>query len=174
MAGLVRKKVTVRGKKGTYQRSVMVRAGEAVKRTASKVAKFVDRHKGKIAAGVGAAALGAGALALAHKRGHIDLHGMASNLKELGRSAGGALKARAGGLSDRAKDAVGRARGGLSAARIDVRKSLDEGRVAAAMQYEGRRGAGRGRAFSAADAVKAGVATAVESLRGRRKARGGK
>lgn len=61
MAGLVRKKVTVRSKKGkTYQRSVMVRAGEAVKR----VGRFIGKHKGKIALGVGAAALGAGAIAL--------------------------------------------------------------------------------------------------------------
>lgn len=108
MAGLVRKKITVRGKKGTYQRSVMVRAGEAVKRTAGKVAKFVGKHKGKIAAGVGAAALTAGALALAHKRGHIDLRGVAGNAKELARSAGGALKARAGSAASAAKGAAGR------------------------------------------------------------------
>lgn len=109
MAGLVRKKVTVRGKKGTYQRSVMVRAGEAVKRTAGKVAKFVGKHKGKIAAGVGAAALGAGALALAHKRGHIDLHGMASNIKEIKRSISGAVRGAAGRGAFRAAGAVDRA-----------------------------------------------------------------
>ena len=66
MAGLVRKKVTVRGKSGkTFQRSVMVRAGEAVKRTAGKVGRFVNKHKGKIA---GAAAL-AGAAYLGIKHG---------------------------------------------------------------------------------------------------------
>lgn len=65
MAGLVRKKITVRGKKGTYQRSVMVRAGEAVRRTAGKVGRFVNKHKGKIA---GAAAL-AGAAYLGIKHG---------------------------------------------------------------------------------------------------------
>ena len=60
MAGLVRKKVTVRSKKGkTYQRSVMVRAGEAVKR----VGQFVSKHKGKIAAGAIATA---GMVAAAH------------------------------------------------------------------------------------------------------------
>ena len=59
MAGLVRKKITVRGKSGkTFQRSVMVRAGEAVKRTAGKVGRFVNKHKGKIA---GAAALASAA-----------------------------------------------------------------------------------------------------------------
>ena len=63
---LTRKKITVRGKNGkTFQRSVMVRAGEAVKRTAGKVAKFVGKHKGKIA---GAAAL-IGGVALAARHG---------------------------------------------------------------------------------------------------------
>lgn len=61
MAGLTRKKVKVRSKSGkVYQRSVMVRAGDAVKR----VGRFVSKHKGKIALGVGAAAIGAGAIAL--------------------------------------------------------------------------------------------------------------
>lgn len=63
MSGLTKKKVTVRTKRGkTYQRSVMVRAGEAVRRAGS----FLNRHKGKIALGVGALALAGGAAAL-HK-----------------------------------------------------------------------------------------------------------
>ena len=118
MAGLTRKKVTVRTKRGkTYQRSVMVRAGEAVRRAGS----FLNRHKGKIAAGVGAAALGAGALALAHKRGHIDLHGMASNIKEIKRSISGAVRGAAGraafksaGHADAAIKAVGTRTGNLA------------------------------------------------------------
>lgn len=60
---LTRKKVTVRGKNGkTFQRSVMVRAGDAIKRTAGKVGSFLNKHKGKIA--VGAALAGGAALAL--------------------------------------------------------------------------------------------------------------
>ena len=56
MSGLTRKKVTVKGKRGTYQRSVMVRAGEKVKR-------FVSKHKGKIAVAAGAAVVGLGVAA---------------------------------------------------------------------------------------------------------------
>lgn len=66
--GLTRKKITVRSKQGkTYQRSVMVRAGESIKRTAGAVGRFVNKHKGKIVAG---AAVGGLALAatIAHKR----------------------------------------------------------------------------------------------------------
>lgn len=63
-AGLTRKKVQVRLKSGkTIQRSMMVRAGDAVKSGVKRVGGFVNRHKGKIA---GAAAL-AGAAYLGHK-----------------------------------------------------------------------------------------------------------
>jgi Flp pilus assembly CpaF family ATPase len=45
MAGLVRKKVTVRSKRGkTYQRSVMVRAGAAVNRTIGRVQDAMNRR----------------------------------------------------------------------------------------------------------------------------------
>ena len=48
--GLSRKKITVKGKSGkTYQRSVMVRAGEAIKRTGQRVGRFMNKHKGKLA-----------------------------------------------------------------------------------------------------------------------------
>lgn len=64
MSGLTRKKIKVRSKSGkTYQRSVLVRAGE-------KVGRFVNKHKGKIAIAAGAAVVGGLALAshMAHKR----------------------------------------------------------------------------------------------------------
>ena len=57
--GLTRKKITVKGKRGTYQRSVMVRADEAVKRAAGMVGRFANKHKGKLAV---AGALVAGAV----------------------------------------------------------------------------------------------------------------
>jgi hypothetical protein len=62
MSGLTRRKVTVKGKRGTYQRSVMVKAGE-------KMRRFLGAHKKKIAV-AGAVAL-AGGLAYAHHRAGV-------------------------------------------------------------------------------------------------------
>lgn len=77
-AGLVQKKVNVRTKKGkTVQRSMWVRAQGAAK----GVARFVGRHKGKIAAG---AALVGGAALAAHHRGSIAgaARGLHAGLKQ--------------------------------------------------------------------------------------------
>ncbi len=69
--GLTRKKITVKGKRGTYQRSVMVRAGEAVKRTGQRVGRFVNKHKGKLAV-AGAVLVGAAVAGhFAHSR-HVS------------------------------------------------------------------------------------------------------
>lgn len=68
MSGLVRRKITVKNRKGkTYQRSVMVRAGAAVR----KAGRFLNKHKGKIA---GAVALTAAAAYGLHR---LDKHGAA-------------------------------------------------------------------------------------------------
>lgn len=66
MSGLTRKKIKVRSKSGkTYQRSVLVRAGE-------KVGRFVNKHKGKIAI-AGAALVGAAVAGhFAHSRRVAD------------------------------------------------------------------------------------------------------
>lgn len=51
MAGLTRKKISVKSKSGkVYQRSVMVRAGQAVKRVAGRVKQNLAKHSGKIGA----------------------------------------------------------------------------------------------------------------------------
>lgn len=86
MAGLTRKKVKVRSKSGkTYQRSVMVRAGSAVKRVGS----FLNRNKGRIAAG--AAVIGLGALAAHHGiKNASAIHGTFTSL----RAAAGSMKDR--------------------------------------------------------------------------------
>lgn len=61
MSGLTRKKIKVRSKSGkTYQRSVMVRAGESVKR-------FVSKHKRKLVAGAVVGGIGLAA-AISAKR----------------------------------------------------------------------------------------------------------
>ena len=118
MAGLVRKKITVRGKSGkTFQRSVMVRAGEAVKRTASKVGKFVGRHKGKIAA---AAAISAGLLAARHG-GQI-----AGAAKGLAAGIRGHLRlrrdAKAAGMSVERGDLTSRVKSAVAAGRFEGRR----------------------------------------------------
>lgn len=72
MSGLTRKKIKVRSKSGkTYQRSVMVRAGDAIKRTGQRVGRFVNKHKGKLAV-AGAVLVGAAVAGhFAHSR-HIS------------------------------------------------------------------------------------------------------
>ncbi len=114
MAGLVRKKVTVRGKSGkTFQRSVMVRAGEAVKRTAGKVGKFVSKHKGKIA---GAAAL-AGAAYLGIKHG--------SKIAGAARGVGAALNAQRHWDGDKKLTLRERARGVAQSAKLGAAMNAD-------------------------------------------------
>lgn len=147
---LIRKKITVRGKSGkTFQRSVMVRAGEAVKRTAGRVGRFVNKHKGKIAAVAGAAAL-AGGLAYAHKKGHINLGGMASNARHAAGTAAGAAKAGASRVAGAARSAAEGVRArhaeGMSKARSGVRAASHPDR-------EGQ-GKSRGRVAQAVAAVK--------------------
>lgn len=121
---LIRKKITVRGKSGkTFQRSVMVRAGEAVKRTAGKVAKFVGKHKGRLAAG--AAVIGAGAVAAHYGIKHANqIHGAAKGLHS----------AISGHMAERREaKASGRtmAKGGLmSSIRSQVASGREAGRAA--------------------------------------------
>jgi hypothetical protein len=161
MAGLVRKKVTVRGKSGkTFQRSVMVRAGETVKRTAGKVGKFVSKHKGKIAA---AAAIGAGLLAARHG-GQIAgaARGLAAGIKghlQMRKDAKAAgMSVERGDLAHRVKSAV--AEGRQSGRREDNRRMSELSR---------RSGAGALRsdvsnAMSAGRAERAGGGTRRSAL----------
>ena len=125
---LTRKKITVRGKSGkTFQRSVMVRAGEAVKRTAGKVAKFVGKHKGKIAAGVAlAGAAGIGLALNRHKlAGAARGVGLALNAQKHSgdklslreRARGISLGARAGAASNADMDKGARHHLGAAAVR---------------------------------------------------------
>ncbi|TXH16105.1 MAG: hypothetical protein E6R03_06145 [Hyphomicrobiaceae bacterium] len=65
---LTRRQITVRTKRGkSYKRSMLVRAGEQVRR-------FVSKHKGKLAVGAGVAALGLGAYALHSQRKSVAEH----------------------------------------------------------------------------------------------------
>lgn len=105
-AGLVQKKVSVKGKKGTYQRTVMVRSGEAkksVRRSAAPqmTAGQVLRKHGLGIAGRGAVTgLGAAAGTVA---GHIAgrkigaKHGSAYSGGEIGQHVGGFLGGRLAG-----------------------------------------------------------------------------
>lgn len=63
-AGLTRKKITVHGRKGAFQRSVMVRSGAKKPGLVRRVAGFINKHQGKIAAGL---AIGTGAALLHHR-----------------------------------------------------------------------------------------------------------
>lgn len=177
---LTRKKITVRGKNGkTFQRSVMVRAGEAVKRTAGRVGRFVNKHKGKIAAVAGAAAL-AGGLAYAHKKGHINLGGMASNARHAAGTAAGAAKAGASRVASAVRGAPAAAKArhaeGMARARTGVKvashpdnasRGKSTGRVAQAVaavkgyaRGVGATGAARGAASAVRDAASRGAANA--------------
>lgn len=94
-AGLKKITKTVRGKKGAVKRSYWVKAKDAAK----GVGGFLNRHKGKIAAGVGLAAAGYGA----YKGHQLFKAGSA-----LGMTRGATLKAAASGLKERAKGAAER------------------------------------------------------------------
>lgn len=172
---LTRKKITVRGKSGkTFQRSVMVRAGEAVKRTAKKVAGFVGKHKGKIA---GAAALAGAAYLGVRHRSQIGglakgLHTGLKNLHELHTAAKGAGMrvdgatarhivgkavgehrelgrtrddVRVGNQKDRASAAVGRAKSTLQGMRHDAGKAREGYSLARATGSSRREAAGLAR-----------------------------
>lgn len=153
---LTKKKITVRGKSGkTFQRSVMVRAGEAVKRTAGKVAKFVGKHKGKIAGAAalaGAAYLGArhgGQIAGAAKGLHSAISGHMAERRE----------AKASGRS-MAKGSLGNAvRRQVSAGR-DSGREADNARMSSA---KSRAGAAAFRGAGAIDRAGAAVHGAASS-----------
>lgn len=170
---LTRKKITVRGKSGkTFQRSVMVRAGEAVKRTAGRVGRFVNKHKGKIAAVAGAAAL-AGGLAYAHKKGHINLGGMASNA----RHAAGSIANAAKGAAGRAPGAVKRAAESVAAAHSRGVDKARSGAKAAAHPDRAGQGHSTGRVAQAVGAVRGyaqgvGAMNAARSVAGAAKSAG--
>lgn len=133
---LTKKKITVRGKNGkTFQRSVMVRAGEAVKRTAGKVAKFVGKHKGKIA---GAAALAGAAYLGVRHRGAIAgiAHGLKAAHAERARLHAGAKETGVAVRPEHVRNAAGKkldAHFELGRARDDIRagKRSDAARGAA-------------------------------------------
>ncbi len=98
-AGLRKVTKSVKGKKGTVQRSYWVKASSAVKGAAKSAGKFIGKHKGKIAAGAGLA-LGAAA---AYKGAKF-----VKGYRGMGMSHGDAAKAVFGGLKDRAKGAAER------------------------------------------------------------------
>lgn len=98
-AGLRKVTKSVKGKKGTVQRSYWVKASGAVKGAAKSAGKFIGKHKGKIAAGAGLA-LGAAA---AYKGAKF-----VKGYRGMGMSHGDAAKAVFGGLKDRAKGAAER------------------------------------------------------------------
>ena len=154
MAGLTRKKVKVRSKSGkVYQRSVMVRAGDAVKR----VGRFVSKHKGTIAAGAAAAALAGGAIALNRHKilGAGRGAGLALNAWRHGKANGENM-----GVRDRLKSiAKGAHAGAVSNSHMDAeRVGAAHGRLAAAFN----RGVGhvQGALNRRADSVKGAVAAA--------------
>ena len=97
-AGLRKVTKSVKGKKGTVQRSYWVKASGAVKGAAKSAGKFIGKHKGKIAAGAGLA-LGAAA---AYKGAKF-----VKGYRGMGMSHGDAAKAIFGGLKDRAKGVPG-------------------------------------------------------------------
>lgn len=105
-AGLKKVTKSVHGKKGTVRRSYWIKAKEGAKSVGGKVAgaarsagNFLNKHKGKIAAGVGLAAAGYGAY-----KGHQLFKAGGA----LGLSRGATLKAAASVLKDRAKGAAER------------------------------------------------------------------
>lgn len=114
-AGLRKVTKSVKGKKGTVQRSYWVKASSAVKGAAKSAGKFIGKHKGKIAAGAGLA-LGAAAAykgvktARAYKGAGMGTYG--SFVRNV-----------AGGLKDRAKDATVR---GVAGARKAVATRMEQ------------------------------------------------
>lgn len=192
-AGLKKVVKTVRSKKGTVKRSYWVRAGETVKSGARKVADFVGRHKGKIAAGAAAAGLvglaamnrhkiagarrGLGLVLNAHKHGHMEgiplrdwgLH-IASQAARAGWKSNrdmdktaSAITGAAGRASTRIGGAARGAADRVSGLASDARSAVS----AARGQYaEGRRGG-----VSRRNALSAAASGARNSYRTARKSR---
>ena len=104
-AGLRKVTKSVKGKKGTVQRSYWVKASSAVKGAAKSAGKFIGKHKGKIAAGAGLALTAAAAY-----KGAKFVKGY----RGMGMSHGDAAKAIFGGLKDRAKGVPGSIRSAIS------------------------------------------------------------
>lgn len=151
-AGLTKVTKNVKGKKGMVRRSYWVRGSNAVKAGAKKLGAFVNKHKGKIAAGAalaGAAYLGvkhgskiAGAIGGA-RRGLANtnklaemLHTTATRKEKLAGIIGGAaLGARKGAKADSARmesirSAPSRARGALKGLGSDMVQAVRDHRDA--------------------------------------------
>lgn len=115
-AGLRKVTKSVKGKKGTVQRSYWVKASSAVKGAAKSAGKFIGKHKGKIAAGAGLA-LGAAAAykgiktARAYKSAGMGTYG--SFVRNV-----------AGGLKDRAKGAAERGAHGVVGVAAKAHKAV--------------------------------------------------
>lgn len=162
-AGL--KKVTkmVHGKKGNVKRSYWIKAKEGAKSVGGKVAGaaraaggFLNRHKGKIAAGVGLAAAGYGAY-----KGAKFVKGY----RGMGMSHGDAAKAIVGGLKERAKGAAERGAHAVVGVGARAHKAASDARGAArdaANFVRGGRAAGMSRSSIAKNAA-AGLASRAGS-----------
>lgn len=98
-AGLRKVTKSVKGKKGTVQRSYWVKASSAVKGAAKSAGKFIGKHKGKIAAGAGLALAAAAYKGIKTARAYKSA-GMGTY--------GSFVRNVAGGLKDRAKGAAER------------------------------------------------------------------
>lgn len=152
-AGLRKVTKSVKGKKGTVQRSYWVKASSAVKGAAKSAGKFIGKHKGKIAAGAGLA-LGAAAAykgiktARAYKSAGMGTYG--SFLKNV-----------AGGLKDRAKGAATSGAHSIVGAAAKAHKAASDARGAArnaADFVKGGRAAGMSRSSIAKNAM-SGIAS---------------
>ena len=136
MSGLTRKKIRVRSKSGkTYQRSVMVRATDAIK-----------RHGGKLLAG--AALAGAAAYAY-HKRADIQPH---MNRAALSKRASNALHSankwrmtEGANMAKRVVEGVGTALATHYIAKAVGNAGQRVGRSVGRAAYGGKRGARKGR-----------------------------
>ena len=148
MAGLTKKKVTVRSKSGkVYQRSMLVRAGQAVKRTANRAVNFVGRNKGKIALATGTALAVGSALALnrhklmgagrgvglalnawRHGKANGDDMSVGQRLKSIAKGAHAGFVSNRGmdkALHEHVSDARGRAGGAINSAITRVQGAMN-------------------------------------------------
>lgn len=163
-AGLHQVKKSVRSKSGkTVQRSYWVKGADAAKAAGGKIkgaaraaGGFLNRHKGKIAAGVGLAAAAYGA----HK-GRQFVKGY----KGMGLSHGDAAKAVFGGLKDRARGAAERGAHAVVGAGAKAHKAASEFRGKRAAQKEHRAAASGASMPSAGERVKAAVGNAGKRIR---------
>jgi len=155
-AGLRKVTKSVKGKKGTLQRSYWVKASSAVKGAAKSAGKFIGKHKGKIAAGAGLA-LGAAA---AYKGAKF-----VKGYRGMGMSHGDAAKAIFGGLKERAKGAAERGAHAVVGVGAKAHKAASDARGAArnaADFVKGGRAAGMSRSSIAKNAA-AGLASRAGS-----------